>query len=74
MKKPKLIEIFSSGGDKNNKVRLQYDNKTGELYVNDKKVVTEVDFSKSEKILAWLVAISVATQAVMSIFTYFKMP
>ncbi len=72
MTKPDLVEIFGAGGEHDDKIRLQYDENTNELYVNNKKVITEIDFSKSEKILAWIVAISVAVQSVMSVLSYFK--
>lgn len=72
MAKPNLIEIFGAGGEHDDKIRLQYDKNTNELYVNNRKVITEVDFSLSEKILAWIVALSVAVQSLMSIFSYFK--
>jgi len=72
MTKPDLVEIFGTGGKYDDQIRLQYDTETSELYVNNKKIMTEINFSKSEKILACVVAISVAVQAIMSILTYFK--
>ena len=51
-------------------VNFEYDERTHELYVNDRKVVTEVDFKIGEKILAWIVAGSVFIQALMSVLTY----
>lgn len=72
MTKPDLDDIFSHGGENDDQIKLQYDKKTNELYVNNKKVMTEIDFSRSEKILAWIVAISVAVQSIMSILSYFK--
>jgi len=76
MTNPKLETIVSHDGnsfdDPNAKIRLQYDTKTNDLYVNDKRVVTEIDFKKSEKFLAWFVAGSVAIQAIMSVASYFE--
>lgn len=67
MKNPKLIEILSSGGDKDDKVRLQYEEETGELYVNDRKVVTEVGLTKMQKFLAYGASIAIIVQGVMSV-------
>ncbi len=72
MAKKDLIEFFSAGGLDDDAISLQYDKKTNELYVNNKKVMTEIEFKTSEKILAWVVGISVAVQAIMSIVSYFK--
>jgi hypothetical protein len=75
MAKPELETIFTYGGehidDQNANIRLQYDKKTNELYVNDRKVVTEINFKIGEKILAWIVAGSIFVQALMSVLTYF---
>jgi hypothetical protein len=39
---------------------------------NNKRIMTEMDFRTPEKILAWIVAASVAVQAVMSVLSYFN--
>ena len=72
MSKPELETIFSHGGEHDSKIKLQYDKKTNELYVNDKRVVTEVGFSKWQKVLATSVSLAIVVQAVMAIFSYFK--
>ena len=72
MKKPKLIDIFGTGGENDDKVKLQYDERTCELYVNDKKVVTEVSLTIVQKILAYGVSIALIVQGVMSVLSYIK--
>lgn len=74
MSSSELETIVSHGGDylddPNAKIRLQYDIKTNELYVNGKKVVTEHKFNIVEKVLAGLVTSSVLVQTVISVLTY----
>ena len=68
-----LVEIFGVGGKNDDEVKLQYNKRTKELYVNNKKVVTEVSLTVIQKILVFCVSISIITQGVMSVFSYFKM-
>lgn len=69
MQKPKLTEIFSCD---NEKVKLQYDENTNELYVNGEKIVTKVNLDKQERWIAWLIAIATVAQAVFAGLTYFR--
>lgn len=70
MAKPELETIFTHGGEDDSNIRFQYDKNTNELYVNDKKVVTEIGFSKAQKVLGWLVSGAIIAQGVMSILTF----
>jgi hypothetical protein len=66
--KSKLTFLFSTG--ENEKYVFESDEKTNELYINGRKILTEVNFSKSEKFLAWGIGISVFVQAMMAILTF----
>lgn len=67
--KPNLVELLSSG-DKS-QLRLQYDEVSGELYVNDKKVAYEVSLTKGQKILAVCVSVAIIFEGLASILTFF---
>lgn len=60
--------LFSVGKD--DQYVFESDDKTNELYLNGKKIVTEIGFSRSQKIMGWLVSISIIAQGIMSIISF----
>ncbi len=72
MSNSKIKEIFTVTCDNGEVMRLQYHKKTGELYVNDKKVVTEVALSTLQKFLAYGVSLAIMVQGLMSVLSYFN--
>lgn len=59
MDKLKLVEIFNVEERGKVRVRLQYDERSSELYVNDRKVVTEVSLTCLQKLLAYSVSTAI---------------
>lgn len=66
--KSKLTEIFNSGD--RGQIRLQFDEETGELYVNDRKVLYEVTLTKWQKILAFSVSVAFIAQGVVAVLVF----
>lgn len=69
MRKPKLNEILDHD---NGKVKLQYDKKTKELYVNGEKIVTKFNLDMQESWIAWIIASATVVQAIFAVLTYLR--
>lgn len=66
--RPKLVELMWSD---DGKFHIQYDEQTGELYINNKKVLYEVTLTSWQKILAIGVSLALIFQGAMSVITFF---
>ena len=67
--KPKLVELLRSGD--RSQFLLQYDEESGELYVNYKKVAYEVTFTKWQRFFAVCVSLAIIFEGVTSVLTFF---
>ena len=71
MSKPDLVNMFDASLDDGTKMVLEIDRNTDDLYVNKKRIVTDVKLRIQEQVLAWILALSTVTIAICDIISIY---
>jgi len=74
MSKPNLIYMFDSvDSETGTELLLEIDKNTNELYVNKRRVVTDIDIKlrTREQVIAWIVASATVAIAICDVFSIY---